>query len=83
MSTSTLILNPGSSGDAQVSPDRFPAAIILSYEPQGEASVQYGLDGKNPSIELKPGQTKVTINANSLQLRYEVVTGQAKIQWEL
>ncbi|PTX60937.1 hypothetical protein C8N46_10593 [Kordia periserrulae] len=84
MSTSTLILDPGTNGGAQVTPDRFPAQIQLSFSPQAQAEAYYGLDGQKPTIPLTPGQTiNVTINVNSLQLQYRVVSGQAKLQWEL
>ncbi|AXG67931.1 hypothetical protein KORDIASMS9_00113 [Kordia sp. SMS9] len=84
MSTSTLILDPGTNGGAQVTPDRFPARIQLTFSPQAQAEAFYGLDGQRPSIPLKPGQTiDVVVNVNSLQLQYRVVSGQAKLQWEL
>ncbi len=83
MSTSTLTLDPKTNGNAQVTPDRFPANITISYSPQGQAEAFYGVDGQSPSIPLRAGQTKVTVNVNSLQLSYRVVSGLAKIQWEL
>ncbi|WP_298422317.1 hypothetical protein [uncultured Kordia sp.] len=84
MSTSTLILAPGTNGNAQVTPSKFPAQIELTFEPQAQAEAFYGLDGQQPSIPLYPGERKiVTVNVNSLQLQYRVNSGQAKLQWEL
>lgn len=84
MSTSTLILNSGTQGSAQVNPKRFPATITLTFSPQDQAEAFYGVDGSKPSIPLKPGESvAVSISRNSLQLDYRVVSGQAKIAWEL
>ncbi|WP_046756896.1 hypothetical protein [Kordia jejudonensis] len=83
MSTSTLILDAQSNGSAQVTPSRFPAQITLSFEPQGEAEVFYGLDGQRPSIPLHPGVSKVVVNVNSLQLDYRTVSEKTKLQWEM
>ncbi|MFK7748864.1 MAG: hypothetical protein AB8B65_10760 [Kordia sp.] len=83
MSTSTLILDPQTNGSAQVTPSRFPAEITLVFEPQELAEAYYGLDGQRPSIPLRPGVSKVVVNVNSLQLQYRVVSGQAKLEWEM
>jgi hypothetical protein len=83
MSTSTLILHPGTQGDAQITPTRFPTTINVSFSLQEQAEVFYGIDGRKPTTPLKPGETQISINVNSLQLAYRVASGQAKIQWEL
>ncbi|WP_298518705.1 hypothetical protein [uncultured Kordia sp.] len=84
MSTSTLILDPGTTGGAQISPDRFPTTIKLTFSPQERAELFYGVNGQRPTIPVKPGQTvDIPITVNSLQLQYRVVSGQAKIAWEL
>ncbi|NOQ70603.1 MAG: hypothetical protein GQ574_01295 [Crocinitomix sp.] len=83
MSISTLILNTGATGSAQVTPTSYPATVVLSYSPQGNATVMYGLNGKTPTTPLNSGQTSVQITSNSLQLSYSVVSQSAKLQWEL
>ncbi|QHI36622.1 hypothetical protein IMCC3317_19850 [Kordia antarctica] len=84
MSRSTLILNPATTGSAQINPKKFPANIILTFSPQDQAQAFYGLNGTKPSIPLKPGQSvEVTVTSNSLQLDYRIVSGEAKLAWEL
>jgi hypothetical protein len=83
MTRSTIILDSGTNGNAQVTPDRFPANILITFEPQAQAEAFYGIDGQAPTIPLHPGQTEVVVNRNSLQLSYRVVSGQAKIEWNL
>lgn len=84
MSTSMLILNAGSQGSAQINPTSFPAKILLTLSAQDQAKVFYGLNGSKPTIPLESGKpVEVTITHNSLQLDYRVVSGEAKLAWEL
>lgn len=83
MSTSTLILDPGTNGNAQVRPNKYPEQVLITFEPQENADAFYGVNGQPPSIPLRRGQTPVLIEANTLQLQYRVNSGQAKLQWEL
>lgn len=84
MSRSTLVLKSGTTGSAQVSPSKFPAKIIITFSPQDQAQAFYGLNGDKPSIPLKPGESvEATITHNTLQLDYRVVSGEAKLTWEL
>ncbi|WP_430411988.1 hypothetical protein [Kordia sp.] len=83
MTISTLILDPGTNGTAQVRPSKYPSQVIVTFEPQGDTQAFYGVNGQQPSIPLHPGQTPVLIEANTLQLQYKVLSGQAKLQWEL
>jgi hypothetical protein len=83
MSTSTLIFERAVSGEAQVTPKRYPSTISIIYAPTGEEEAFYGVDGQAPSIRLPKGTTKVTINTNSLQLAYRIINGATKLQWEV
>lgn len=83
MSTSTIILEAGTNGDAQVTPQTFPTTVRLTFEPQAAARLFYGLDGAAPTIPVAPGTLHLDVRVNSLQLRYEVESGAAKIEWEL
>jgi hypothetical protein len=84
MTSSTLILNQGTNGEAQVKPSSYPAQILITFAPEyGNAEIFYGVNGQQPSIPVKSGQTRVTIEYNTLQLSYRISQGQAKLQWDV
>ncbi|WP_420574729.1 hypothetical protein [Kordia sp.] len=84
MTSSTLILNQGTKGEAQVKPSSYPAHILITFDPEyGDTEIFYGVNGQQPSIPLKPGQTPVTIDYNSLEISYRISQGQAKLQWDV
>ncbi|MGH1383297.1 hypothetical protein [Kordia sp.] len=83
MTSSTLILDQGTNGTAQVRPSKYPSQVLLSFEPQGDAQVYYGVNGQQPTIPLHPGQTPVLIEFNTLQLQYRISQGQTKLQWDV
>lgn len=84
MSKSTLLLKQANNGEAQITPSRYPAEIVIAFEPQGKAEVYYGVDGQKPSVPLQPGVSKVIINVNSLQIAYRTLQGgDTKLEWDV
>lgn len=80
MTTSTLILDPGT---AEFTPNSYPANITLVYEAQGETEAFYGVLGGIPATPLKLGQSSVRIGSGSLLLSYKVITGKTRILWQV
>jgi len=83
MSISTLLLDPVSNGHAQVTPNRYPAKVVITFEPEGPAEAFYGVDGQIPSTPLQQGVSTVVVNVNSLQLAYRTLKGKTKLQWDV
>ena len=83
MTISTLILEQGTNGSAQVKPSQYPSQVFVTFEPQGDTQAFYGVNGQQPSIPLRQGQTPILIERNTLQLQYRVLQGQAKLQWDV
>lgn len=82
MSTSTIILDAGSNGTAQVKPDSYPRTFNLTFKPQGSATLKYGTDGAQPTVNVSPGDTvSVKVKSNSMNLDYSVSSDSAKIEW--
>lgn len=83
MTRSILILNQGTNGQAQVTPSSYPTEVALTYEPNGQAQIYYGVNGQAPHIFLPPGTKTILIEENSLELKYEILKGEAKLEWKL
>jgi hypothetical protein len=84
MSTSVIILEAGSNGTAQVKPNSYPKTFQLSFEPQGSATLKYGTDGAQPTVNVPAGETvSVEVKSNSMNLDYSVSSDSAKIQWSV
>jgi hypothetical protein len=85
MSTSTLILDPGTNGTAEFTPDSYPTDVTLVFQAQGETEAFYGhsgVYGGMPTTPIKPGQSSVTVGAGSLLISYKVISGTARILWQ-